>query len=384
MGDNSKIKVWYFILWIIFAVGVSVGIYYLNSRYHLGIDSTMTGYVGLIAAPATAYLWIVRERKKEEELGNKREDQYQVKVSELNKVQIEAVNQFYDGKKYLAGAFALSGLIDEWMYLSNIYKNHKRENFKKAEQIASILFTRYDENEKSSHQFKEIEVKIIVDLVKSQKEPEQIVEWSKYKFDSLTFGSNVNEFPGLELPYKNDFVNAILLRATFTHTDFTLLNLNGISSNQSNFDKSGFINTKLNDSEFIETHFKEALLQNSEFKNAVLHDSDFFMANLSNADLRNADLTDVKFGRANLENADLRGAILKGTDFTSAKLKGAKLKGAIIDGAYFNNADITDIDLSGQEFIKSEIYGLKIYNKEIDFENKLDILSGNLQKYFKR
>lgn len=382
MKDSSKVKLGWFISWIIFAIVVTVGIYILNREYKLGIDSTMTGYVGLIAAPATAYLWIVREKKKEKELENKSEDQYQVKVSELNKVQIEAVNQFYDEKKYLAGAFSLSGLIDEWMYLSDIYENHKRENFKKTEQIASILFTRHDENERIPHQFKEIESKIIVDLVKLQKEPEQIFEWSKYKFDYLSFGSNVNEFPGLELPYKNDFVNAKLLRATFTHTDFTLLNLNGISSNQSNFYKSGFINTKLNDSEFIDTHFKEALLQNSEFQNAVLHDSDFFMADLSNADLRNADLTDVRFRNADLKNADLRGSILKGTDFTSANLKGARLKGAIIDGAYFNSADITDIDLNGQEFSESEIYDLIINNRVIDSEERLDILSGNLQQYF--
>lgn len=382
MKDSSKVKLKWFISWIIIAILVSVGIYILNRKYNLGIDSTMTGYVGLIAAPATAYLWIVRERKKEKELENKREDQYQVKVSELNTVQIEAINQFYDKEKYLAGAFALSGLIDEWIYLSEIYQNHQRTNFIKIEQISSILFTRHDEIKEMPHQFKILEKEIIVKLIKLQKETGQMFDWSKYTFDSFSFGSNINEFPGLELPYKNSFVDAKLLRATFTHTDFTRLNLMGISSNKSYFSNSYFNGTNLNNSEFIETDFREGYLPSAKFKDAVLHDSDFFMADLSNSDLRNADLTDVGFKRAVLKNADLRGAVLKGTDFTSANLKGARLEGAIIDGAYFNNADITNIDLNGQEFNKSEIYGLKINNEEIDDETKADILSGHLQKYF--
>ena len=33
MKDSSKINVWYFILWIIIAIGVSVGIYYFNRTY---------------------------------------------------------------------------------------------------------------------------------------------------------------------------------------------------------------------------------------------------------------------------------------------------------------------------------------------------------------
>ena len=64
MKDNSKVKLGWFISWIIIAIGVTVEIYIFNRKYKLGIDSTMTGYVGLIAAPATAYLWIVRERKR--------------------------------------------------------------------------------------------------------------------------------------------------------------------------------------------------------------------------------------------------------------------------------------------------------------------------------
>ncbi|MFK4782235.1 pentapeptide repeat-containing protein [Lactococcus petauri] len=344
----------------------------------------MTGYVGLIAAPATAYLWIVRERKKEKELENKREDQYQVKVSELNTVQIEAINQFYDKEKYLAGAFALSGLIDEWIYLSKIYQNHQRANFIKIEQISSILFTRHDEVKEMPHQFKILEKEIIVKLIKLQQETGQMFDWSKYTFVSFSFGSNINEFPGLELPYKNSFVGAKLLRATFTHTDFTMLNLMGISSNKSYFSNSYFNGTNLNNSEFIETDFREGYLPSAKFKDAVLHDSDFFKADLSNADLRNADLTDVRFNRANLENADLRGTILKNTDFTSANLKGAMLEGATIDNTFFKGAEISGIDLTGKEFKNADFPYVRINGNVCSTDEKDLILEGHLQTLFKK
>lgn len=384
MKDSSKVKLKWFISWIIIAILASVGIYILNREYKLGIDSTMTGYVGLIAAPATAYLWIVRERKKEKELENKREDQYQVKVSVLNTVQIEAINQFYDKEKYLAGAFALSGLIDEWIYLSEIYQNHQRTNFIKIEQISSILFTRHDEIKEMPHQFKILETEIIVKLIKLQKETGQMFDWSKYTFDSFSFGSNINEFPGLELPYKNSFVGAKLLRATFTHTDFTRLNLMGISSNKSYFSNSYFNGTNLNNSEFIETDFREGYLPSAKFKDAVLHDSDFFMADLSNADLRNADLSYVNFRSANLKNADLRGAILKYTDFTSADLKGAMLEGAIIDNTFFEGAEISGIDLTGKEFANADFPHVRINGNVCSSHEKDLILEGHLQTLFRK
>ncbi|WP_270323223.1 hypothetical protein [Lactococcus petauri] len=223
MMEIGKVDFRSFFTFIFLGLLLSVVAYCINKFAKLGIENSLTGYMGIIASPPTAYLWFIRERKKERELKNadidqenKKENQYQIKVSELNKVQIEAVNQFYDEEKYLAGAFALSGLIDEWIYLTDIYKTHKRANFIKIEQIASILFTRYDEFEKMPHQFRILETEIIVKLVKLQKETGQLFDWSKYDFHLFTFGSNVNEFPGLELPYKNDFIDAKLLRVTFS------------------------------------------------------------------------------------------------------------------------------------------------------------------------
>lgn len=385
MKDSSKINVWYFILWIIIAIGVSVGIYYFNRTYHLGIDSTMTGYVGLIAAPSTAYLWIVRERKKEKELENKREDQYQERISELNKVYVEGVNQLYDENKQLAGAFTLVSLIDEWYYLSKIYLNHTNDINIKIEQIVSVLFSRYEQiftDEPSL--FNELIKDVIVKVVKSQRDTQLELDWSKFTFNNLSFGLNENEYPGIEMKYKNSFEEANLFRSRFIESDFSSLNLQKMTANKAVFGKSFFNNSDLNKSTFIESQFRESYFMGASLIGATLHDSTFLSANLSKAKLINADLTEASFKFADLSGADLRRATLRKTDFTGASLRGAKLDGAIIEGTYFNGADISNIDLSGEEFQKAEIYGLSINGKAIDADTEANILSGNLQEVFKR
>lgn len=385
MKDSSKVKLWCFILWIIIAIGVSVGIYYFNSIYHLGIDSTMTGYVGLIAAPPTAYLWIVRERKKEKELENKREDQYQERISELNKVYVEGVNQLYDGNKNLAGAFTLVSLIDEWYYLSEVFSDHTKDNNIKIEQTVSVLFSRYEQvftDEPSL--FNELIKDVIVKVVKSQINTQLNLDWSKFTFKNLGFGLNENEYPGIEMKYKNSFEEANLFRSRFIESDFSSLNLQKATANKAVFVKSFFNNSDLSKSTFIESQFIESYFIGASLIGATLHDSNFLNAYFSGAKLINADLSYANFKFADLTGADLRDANLKKTDFTGALLRGAKLDGAIIEGTYFNGADISNIDLSGKEFQKAEIFGLSINGKAIDADTEANILSGNLQDVFKR
>lgn len=71
----------------------------------------MTAYLAIIGSIPTVYLWIVKERKKEEELKNKQQEINQIKTSELNKVYVDAVNQFFDDKTFIAGAYALLALV---------------------------------------------------------------------------------------------------------------------------------------------------------------------------------------------------------------------------------------------------------------------------------
>lgn len=65
----------------------------------------MTAYLAIIGSIPTVYLWIVKERKKEEELKNKQQEINQITISELNKVYVDAVNQFFDDKTFIAGAY---------------------------------------------------------------------------------------------------------------------------------------------------------------------------------------------------------------------------------------------------------------------------------------
>lgn len=387
--EMGRVNVVAFFAFIFLGLVLVVSLYCINKLVKLGVDNTLTGYMGLVAAPPTAYLWIIRERKKERELKNtdvdhenKIEDQYQVVVSELNKVQIEALNLFYDQNKQLAGAFALNGLIDEWIYLSTTYKNHQKDCFIKIEQIASILFTKDNDDEKHVSQYKELLAGIVVKLIDFQNETDQIFDWSKFKSNLFTFGYSMENLPGIELRYKTAFVGAQLLRATFIQTDFSFLNLEGMCSNQSNFKSSYFNEAILSNGKFIGTNFQKAKFTNAKLKNANLQNSNFNNACLPEVDLRGADLRNAEFNNANLSKADLRGAKLNRTNFTSANLKGAKLEGAVIEGTFFDRADITDIDLNGKELKNANLFGVIIKDKKLDSGAIEDIKAGNLKKYF--
>lgn len=376
---NTKI----FYILIGLAILLALAIYILNNKCNLKIDNNLTGYIGLIAAPPTAYLWIIKERKKELELVNKEEDQYLMKVAELNRVQNEAINQFYDEKKMLAGAIAINSSIDEWTNLSHTYKEHQKEIFIKVEQLSSVLFFKYSLEENNSGQITEIIKEVIEKIIYFQDETKLMFDWSKYKFKNLGFGTNMDEYPGLGLKYANTFINSELLKATLLESEFTSLNLTKMTSSKSYFDKSYFTNANLEESKFIDSSFREAYFNSANLQKANLHDSKFFGAKFERADLRGAVLKGASFKQAKLKGADLRGADLTKTDFTGADLTGAKLSGAIISGTYFENADITGIDLLGSELKDADFPYVRIHGVEWNTSIKQKILDGHLQEIFK-
>ena len=361
-SDKSIVSTYIFCSLIGISFFIALGIYTLNNLWDLGIDNDLTGYVGLIAATPTAYLWIIRERKKELELENKEEDQYLMKVAELNRVQNEAINQFYDEKKMLAGAIAINSSIDEWKNISNTYREHRNEIFIKIEQLASVLFFKYTIEEKNSRQMTGIIKEVIEKIINIQNETKLMFDWSKYKFEILGFGTNMDEYPGLGLKYANTFIGSELLRATFLECEFTSLNLTKMTSSKSYFDKSYFTNANLEESKFIDSSFIEAFFTNAVLIKANLFDSNFF--------------------KADFERADLRGADLTKTDFTSANLTGAKMTGAIISGTYFENADITGIDLLGSELKNADFPYARIHGVEWNNSIKQKILDGHLREIY--
>lgn len=372
---NEKMFCFLIVISCIFALGL----YVFNSICDLGIDNNLSGYIGLIAAPPTAYLWIIRERKKELELANKEEGQYLMKVSELNRAQSEAIEQFYDEKKMLAGAIALYSSLEEWINLSDKYKEHQKEIFIKLEQLASVLFYKYNSEETNSNQLTEIIKEVIVKLIYVQYETKIMFDWSRYKFKDLGFGTNINEYPGLGLKYANSFIGSELLEVTFLESEFTSLNLNNMTSSKSNFYKSIFVNANLEESKFIDSSFKEASFNSANLQNANLHDSDFFGAHFEGANLKGANLKGANFKRANLRGADLRGTDLTTTDFDNADLTGAK-----ISGTYFIGADITGIDLEGSEFKNADFPYARIHGIEWEDSVRKEILDGHLQDLFSK
>jgi len=380
--NNSNLNTNIFYLLIGLTILLALAIYIFNNKCNLNIDNNLTGYVGLIAAPPTAYLWIIKERKKELELVNKEEDQYLMKVAELNRVQNEAINQFYDEKKMLAGAIAINSSIDEWTNLSHTYREHEKEIFIKVEQLASVLFFKYSLEEKNFEQMTGIIKEVIEKIIYIQDETNLMFDWSKYKFKHLGFGTNMEEYPGLGLKYANTFIGSELLKAIFLESEFTSLNLTKMTSSKSYFDKSFFTKANLEESKFIDSSFTEAFFTEAVLIKANLLDSNFFKADFERADLRGAILKGAIFKRANLKGADLRGADLTETDFTSADLTGAKLSGAIISKTYFEGANITGIDLEGSELKNANLHYAIISGVEWNDSVKEKILNGNLQDFF--
>mgnify|MGYP006983167768 FL=1 len=95
----------------------------------------------------TLYLWIVKERKKERELLNKGAELNQIRIAELNKVYVDAINQFNNptSDSFLAGAYSLNGLIDDWINLYNENTENEHYYFTRVEQIAAILLSKIEE-----------------------------------------------------------------------------------------------------------------------------------------------------------------------------------------------------------------------------------------------
>ncbi|WP_251920147.1 hypothetical protein [Lactococcus lactis] len=95
---SSTLHVYLLIIFILCSVILSIIIFQLNKKLSLKLDNTMTAYLAIIGSLPTVYLWIVKERKKEEELKNKQQEINQIKVSELNKVYVDAVINFITKK----------------------------------------------------------------------------------------------------------------------------------------------------------------------------------------------------------------------------------------------------------------------------------------------
>ncbi|PPA67857.1 hypothetical protein C3952_04030 [Lactococcus lactis] len=301
----------YLLLIIIFcSIVLSIFIYKSNDWLSLKLDNTMTGYIAIIGSLPTVYLWIVKERKKEEELKNKQQEINQIKVSELNKVYVDAVNQFFDDKTFIAGAYALLALVDDWINMSREYDEKAKAYYPRVSQISSVIFS-------------------------AQKD----------RCDNELFNSIIIEL----------FKKIIILEKNRDGFSFNWSKVSLKKLHLSNFDLSS---TNLAGIEIVDSEIINVRMSNTNFKGAILTNNDFTFENLSHADLSDTDLSESTFIGSNLNSVNLSGACLISAVLNHANLKGAKLSHADLSGADLSGVDLSTANLSGAKLTletKSEL-----------------------------
>lgn len=296
---SSTLHVYLLIIFILCSVILSIIIFQLNKKLSLKLDNTMTAYLAIIGSLPTVYLWIVKERKKEEELKNKQQEINQIKVSELNKVYVDAVNQFYNEKTFIAGAYALLALVDDWINMSREYDEKAKDYFPRVSQISSVIFSA-QKNKCDNELFNSIIIELVLKITMLEKNNNNFsFNWSKVSLKKLTI----------------------------SHCDLSYARLVGV---------------EIVDSEFIGVNMNKI-----NFKNATLTNNDFTFENLSYANLRNTNLSNSKFVGSFLDNADLSAADLQNADLFKAILTDANIK-----GANFSNANLDSAELTGVKMIR--------------------------------
>lgn len=191
------------LLQLIYAsISLAIGIYCLNHAMKLGFEQNLTAYIAIIGGIPTIYLWIIRERKKEQdlknkdiELNNKKIELNQIKIAELNKIYVDAINQFYSKEQFLAGAYALSGLIEDWMQLETFSSSDFINNTTKIEQISSIIFSKF-QSKKHNILFSRLVSRIVQKLIyfslkRNNWDERMEIPWQQYNLSGIDL-SNMN------------------------------------------------------------------------------------------------------------------------------------------------------------------------------------------------
>lgn len=248
---------------------------------------------------------------------------------------------------------------------------------------------------------------------------EQILEFIKYKFDSLkeynlsditrevfiimlrdgmtyhvkgkykniivremSIFSNMLEVVHLWNPKLGGIDKSIILYLNHNHSrklNLRGIDLKGVGLGRVDLGEADLREADLSRAYLHRVDFKNADLSGADLREADLSGADLMGANISGADLRKAslcgvDLRTVVFdtvdlSEADLSRADLRGVDLSGANLSRANLSGANLRKADISGADLMGADISGADLRGANISGADISGADI--GEIDDFKKI-------------
>ena len=349
---------------IISSISLAVGIYCLSRAMNLGFENNLTAYIAIIGGIPTIYLWIVRERKKEKDqeialssLNKKDIEIYQNKIAELNKVYVDAITQFYNSESFMAGAYALNALVDDWLVLTKEHPSNSEEHLIRFSQISSILFSKRTEIT-DNHQFNLLIEQLFIKVAKTSVMYKHFkFNWEGYSFDNLNFsGADLN---GADLSYAK-LNGAILIMADLSSVELTGAKLNHADLSYADLSRANLRDAELN----------HAFISNSSFSNAKLNNSSLREMRIDIESHLYSLIGDYAYNFS-MTNCDLTNADLTNTDLTYANLKGATFSDTII--SYNQLFEINQITLN-------QIQGLLIYDDESkDNEPTTEIIIEKLQ-----
>lgn len=360
------LKMLYFSLSIGISIGLAVGVYFLNQKMNLGFDKSLTAYVAILGAVPTAYLWVIKERKKEEDLKNKNQELKQLKISELNKVYVDAINQFYNQNSFLAGAYSLNGLIDDWINLLNDDENEEYY-YTRIRQISGIILSKIEERS-SNHLFKVLSSNIVFKMINLQ----EVDKIGLRNFDLSNLDLKEINFSGCNLSgitFTNsdlsdaDLSDCNLSRTTFTNSNLSKANLSGANLKFSDFSKSILFEADLS---CIDTEL------------TVFSKSDLEKAKLTNARISNSILSNSSLKASNLDNATLVYNVYDDTDFTVASFEKASLVKENLSTANLSYARFIDTEIDNENNVFHQRIGSHLVITLGSFLNNTSISWGFL------
>lgn len=392
---NEQISIKILWAWLGLSLLLTILFYCLTNLKILKMETSLTAFIALTGALPTVYLWIVRERKKEKDQDialsslHKRDiELYQNKITELNRIYVDAVSQFYDQKSLMAGAYALNALIDDWLILAKEHSDDSEEHYNRVYQISSILFSERKKNI-SNQLFLIVTEKLVVKIAKlsHQKKGKFKYNFSKFDFEKASL-ENVNlentDLHNIKLNNSNlnysiltgvNLDNSNLSGSNLESSDMTGIHLDNANLSTANLSFCNLTRAYLSKADIVESNLDNTILENAflsisnlsgtSLKKAYLSNTNcygalFENANLSLAHLNRSNLTAATLINANLNNANLSHANLTDADLTNASLKGADLTGACFRNTIISKRAILEV----KNITMKQLEGCIIYFQE--------------------
>ncbi len=213
------------------------------------------------------------------------------------------------------------------------------------------------------------------ELLKDGRLSEQILEFIKYKFDSLKEYnlSNITREvfiimlrDGMTYHTKERYKNVIEREMNIFFNMLNIVHLWNVKLGELNnivfyLQHNYFDMLNLSETDLSGAYLSGADLSGADFSGADFSRADFSRANLRGADFSRAYLRGINLIGTNLRGADFRGAYLRG-----ANLIGADFRGADFRGAYLRGANLIGADFRGTIFDENQV---NLLSKEYDLTN---------------